>query len=251
MKGSQYVIIPTIIVSLLLISCSPAPVFRLAPEEENTTFYYGTEYVQSDKDDILVSLAYYRHTENMIVFDVEIVNYSEQSVRVAPEYFYSTAYNGPPTHPDARAMIQMSAIDPEKMLIEIDKKQSREQASEKTNLALYATGEVLSLAGELANIGNDTSYLDREEARRDRIERRALRADQRYQYEAMVHSIAAQRSRWEYNTLRKTDLLPDQHIRGLVYVPGKPDARYFELVLPVGNTEHRFIFRQNRFDAAR
>ena len=249
MKGSQHVIIPTIIVSLLLLSCSPAPVFRLAPETDSSTFYYGTEYVQSDKDDILVSLAYYRHTENLIAFDVEIVNYSEQSVRVAPESFYITAFNGPPRHPDARAIIQMSAIDPEKMLIQLDKKQSREKASERTNLALYATGEVLSLASELASIGDDVTYRDREEARRDRIERRALRADQRYNHQNTMHSIAARRVSWEYDTLRKTDLLPDQHIRGLVYVPGKPDARYFELVLPVGNTEHRFIFRQSRFGA--
>lgn len=249
MRRSHYVVIPTIIFSLLFISCSPAPVFRLAPQAENTTFYYGTEYVQSDKDDILVSLAYYRHTENLIAFDIEIVNYSTQTVRVAPEYFYITAYNGPPSYPDAKAITQMSAIDPEKKLIELDKKQSREKASERTNLALYAMGEVLSLASELASIGDDVTFRDREEARRDRIERRALRADQRYNHQTEMHSIAAQRISWEYDTLRKTDLLPDQHIRGLVYVAGKPDARYFELVLPVGNSEHRFIFRQSRFDA--
>ena len=239
------------LLSLFIVACSPAPVFRLAPDEKNTTFYYGAEYVQSDVDDILVSLAYYRHAGNMISFDVEIVNYSEESVRISPEKFYITAFNATPTHPDATALKQVNAIDPEEMLLAIDKKRSRENASEQTNMVLHATGEVLSLAGELASIGGDRSSEDREEARRDRIERRAIRADQRYQHDVEMHSLAVQRDSWEYDTLRKTDLLPDYHIRGLVYVPANPDARYFELIIPVDRTEHRFVFRQHRFDARR
>ena len=239
------------LVSFLIVSCSPAPVFRLAPDENNSTFYYGAEYVQSEVDDILVSLAYYRHAGNMISSDVEIVNYSEEPVRVSPENFYITAFNGSPSHPDAIALKQVNAIDPEKMLIEIDKKRSRERASEQTNLVLHATGEVLSLAGELASVGSNRSSEEREEARRDRIERRAIRADQRYRHASEMHSLAVRRDSWEYDTLRKTDLLPDYHIRGLVYVPGNPDARYFELVIPVVETEHRFVFRQHTFDARR
>jgi hypothetical protein len=241
----------TIFISLIFVSCSPAPVFRLSPEAEHTTYYYGSEYVQSDIDDILVSLAYFRHTGDKIAFDVEIINYSEQPIRIAPEKFYTTAYNGPPGDRYTTAILQVNAVDPEKMLLEIDKKQSREKASEQTNLVLHATGEVLSLAGELASIGTDKSVAERESARLDRIERRAIRTDQRYQYEAAMHSLSAQRQSWEYDTLRKTDLLPDHHMRGLVYVPGKPEARYFMLVIPVGETEHRFVFRQDKFDANR
>jgi len=233
---------------LLIVSCSPAPVFRLSPDADKSTFYYGTEYVQSDVDDVLVSLAYYRHIDNKIVFDVEIVNYSEEPIRVSPEKFYITAFNGPPAHSDAVALRQKNAIDPEMMLLELDKKQSKEKASEQTNRVLYATGEVLSLAGELASVGSDASSHERERARRDRIERRALRADQRYHHESTMYSLSAQRESWEYDTVRITDLFPDQHLRGLVYFTGNPDARYFELVLPVGKTDHRFVFRQERFD---
>ncbi len=55
------------------------------------------------------------------------------------------------------------------------------------------------------------------------------------------------RASWEQDHIRVTDLQPDEFIRGLVSFPAGKEAKYVEIVVPVGGEEHRFLFRLMKY----
>lgn len=153
--------------AMLFISCSPRPVFRLAPETQQTTFDHGMEYVHLRENGVRLTMSYYRHLSDQFIMDVEISNETDSLLRVDPVQFsYDAFENLTGRVPDTSADILASrkAINPEEKLLKTDIKISQEEAEQQTDDLFFALDQTASIVGSLVA---DTPE-KREELRKDR-----------------------------------------------------------------------------------
>lgn len=208
---------------LLLSSCAPEPVFRLASRDDKTTYYQGVEYVQFENDGLILSMGYYRHLGEQFIMDVEIINERDSTLLIDPLQFSSIAYGGYyRTIPnDSMPMItEYHAADPEEELIEVDKQISSNEAARKTDQTFFLIGQGLSVASQAVSD-------DPEERKEIRQERTLSYLDQERddrQYRINRANLRDLRQAWEQEALRKTHLMPGEYLRGLVFFKTIKDA---------------------------
>ncbi len=224
-------------------SCSPEPVFRLEAINGNSTWYQGVEYVQSTRQDVVVTTAYYRHIDDYAILDVEVANYSDSVLWVDPASFRYTAYKS--KSGSEYYIAGGMAMDPEVQILEIDKAISRERAGERT----ARFWDVMDVTVSLAEAIVDTEETEGERVResQEREERAVERAVRKQEHKYEMNSLQSHRQIWELDALRKTDLFPDEYIRGQVYLPLVQDATSIEVEIPAGETLHTFRYRQHKF----
>jgi len=233
-----------VLLLLTLAACSPAPVFRLAPEPDTgpTTFYKGAEYSRLERDSIVVTIAYYRHWGGRFAMDLEVFNRGGRPVRVDPARFSREAYR----HHNESAMSGLissaRAVDPELELLELDKRISRKHAARATDEALYFTLEGLYLAAAITSDSDAYEEIE-EDHDRSRIQQELDRRE--YRYELM--DLEQKREIWELETLRITDLYPEEYIRGLVIFPHEPKAAGYKIVLDIEGTTFELWYAQLKY----
>jgi|GEM_PF-634446 hypothetical protein len=243
--------------TLLLAACSPEPVLRLqhdSGDDIGVTAYRGMEYLISDKEESSAILAYYRHLGNRVIMDLEVINFSDEMIRFEPaDFTYILHGRHFDWDPDIRegewrdeVLSKGSAIDPESMLLQIDKETSRTVARERTNRVLDGIAVGLDVASEISAAGREPSG-DRayREARRTRDA--MIRADRRDNFYRNVANMSDNRVYWESETLRTTDLMPGESIAGEISFPSHKDARTIEIMVRIGEEEHRFLYQQKVF----
>jgi len=64
------------------------------------------------------------------------------------------------------------------------------------------------------------------------------------QYAEKINFLNNAKINWAADPLRKTTLLPNESVRGRVYFESHIPAQYVQMVMPLGNTQVRFLFRQ-------
>lgn len=244
--------------AFILAACSPEPVMRLqqdADDESEVTAYRGMEYLISDKEHSSAILAYYRHIENRVIMDLEVINYSDEMIRFEPADF-TYVLHGKKFDLDRETgggewrtykFAEGRAIDPEDRLLNIDLETSRAVARERTSRALDGVALGLDVANEVSAAGRESSG-DRayREARRARSA--LIRAERRDNFYRNVAGMSDSRVYWETETLRTTDLMPGQSIAGEISFPANKDARIIEIIVHIGDDEHRFLYRQRVYN---
>jgi hypothetical protein len=249
-----------IILPMALAACAPDPVFRLQTHEDytgsdNTIMHKGMEYLVSDLNESGAILAYYRHMGDRVIMDLEVFNYSDEVVRFDPGDVTYAAYSLDfdwNEKTDSSSWVRNlvadgSAIDPETTLMNIDVKESREDASERTGMLLDGISAGLTLASDISNAGKLTrSEIREREAQRTRA---AIdRAERRDRYYRTISSLNSQRQYWENETIRTTDIYPGESLAGEISLPLAGKAQEIEITVAIGNEEHTFFYRQKRID---
>src|SRR6056297_892578 len=145
MKSSD-IILSISLVAVLFSSCSPEPVFRLQSDhnEEDVVLYQGMEYLVSEGESSTAIIAYYRHLDNLVIMDLEIINQSNQMVRLDPGNIFFEAFrerhNELEKHNGKEYKLELiaegTALDPEDALLNIDKETSRKKAARRTDLLM-------------------------------------------------------------------------------------------------------------------
>jgi hypothetical protein len=244
--------------TVLLAACSPEPVMRLQqdPDDESeVTAFRGMEYLVSDKEDSSAILAYYRHIEGRVVMDLEVMNYSNETIRFEPADF-TYILHGKKFDLNRETgsgewltykLAEGKAIDPEDRLLNIDLETSRAVARERTSQVLDGVALGLDVASEISAAGRESSgERAYREARRSR--NAMIRAERRDNYYRNVAGLSDSRIYWETETLRTTDLIPGESIAGEISFPANKDARVIEIIVYVGEDEHRFLYRQSVYN---
>ncbi|MDR8393592.1 hypothetical protein NC796_20735 [Aliifodinibius sp. S!AR15-10] len=214
---------------LFLSSCSPEPVFRLAPEQGPTTFYKGVEYLTLEQDSIGITLAYYRHSGDMFAMDIEVANYSNTPVRVNPANFGAIAMGAYADSAFTDFITHNWAYDPEIQLLEIDKMISKNKASQKTEDALFLTSVGLGVTAALLSDSEEEGNEVIEEIEYEYVEYE-IRQDN---YEYALMNLEQRREIWELETLRITDLHPGDYVRGLVFFKNVKEAAGYKFELNI------------------
>lgn len=240
---NQFAILSVTCITFLISACSPS-IYRMESVNEPEFYYEGKQYLQSVADSIYVTVAYYRHSHELVMFDVEVSNFSDQNVRVDPRNIEFKASWKPDRvvglDTDYRQVTQGRARNPEKQLIEIDKKIAGERKENNVfngvNLALYS----LSLAAGAAA----DSHHEKQEIRRDRQYLIHAVEQEAYEYNLEMESLHNRREIWELDALRITDVLPEDFVRGLVFIPKVKKATLYELSITVNGYTHTFKYKQ-------
>lgn len=245
-RYSLFLLLPALF--FLLQSCAPAPVFRMNPATKQTTFYEGTEYVHKFKNGIEFTLSYDRHYGDQFAMEVEIVNHTDSALRIKPSQFWYDAYkyyNGLADPADSNLIIaKRRAVSPEKEILKKDLAISRSHAHQKTSNLLYGIGEALTLT---AGIISDSTYYQQAQTTSTMHNIAANHAVGTRNRAFDRQSLKDQRRSWQLNTIRTTDLLPDEYIRGLVFFKNDPDARGYMFHYKIGSIQFRAFFIQKKF----
>ena len=109
----------------------------------------------------------------------------------------------------------------------------------------YVTRTADSVTATVASAGSDVAdgVDSQEENEREAIEhaqREAARANDRVRYRRRTEDLQTSRIHWSEDTFRKTTLPPRTGVRGYVYLPVVPDARY--VLIHVGLFEESIVF---------
>lgn len=248
-----------LIIPMSISACSPEPVLRLQPDhnEDDITIYRGMKYLYSEAEHSAVVLAYYRHHNQMVIMDLEVINYSDEPVRFDASDFLFRAYRLKFEWEDdidqgeikPQQIAEGTAYDPEDAILAIDIETSKAEARNRTNSVLEGISGTLYAIDDLSTIGRSQSTGERA-ARDMRRTRLAIeRAERREHFYSYSVSLNEQRIYWETSAIRTTDLLPGDSIAGEVSFPIVHIARLIEIEVQVGEDSHHFKFLQERHDS--
>ena len=251
-----YHLIISIVLITSLTSCfAPKPIMRFKPEETQTTWEKGKEFVSYKKGEYEVHASYYGSNDKYIIFDIEIVNDKGVDFLVAPENIKLYAGNWDNT---SQTVIYnntpISALDPEMELLKIEMENSKADASRKNGqvaaAVIFAAAIPLAIVAansdiKNANDGNNNSVTNSDLVNTGVNVALASTAISDINNENKVISLNDRQNTWESSSLRKTTLSPGYSIRGLVYFP-IPDLLsrkiQFDVPTPDGSISFKYDF---------
>jgi hypothetical protein len=60
--------------------------------------------------------------------------------------------------------------------------------------------------------------------------------------------LESRRKFWKNEVLNYSELKKDERVGGLVFIPVNPQVKYLRVVVPIGNADFQFYFKQVRID---
>jgi hypothetical protein len=219
------------------------PVLRLTPQGGDPVWVGGTAVVSKTGETVRVAAAFARDYDGRIGFRVEVENRSAQPIVIDSNVFsFSTCKRTDPSQPEACAPDQV-AINPEKVLLDMDIARSREQA-QNTNDATFhsvlflldATASIATLPSGKPRDGAQAAVLAGQEGQMvDAAEARESRQVSAYELE---------RANWTTEAFRKTTIFPGKAAAGLVFTERDVHAHTVWLLIRTEKEVFRFPFDQ-------
>ncbi len=237
-----------VLLALLFLQCAvppPAPVFRLVPVEADFKWVYGEPMVSRADNGIEMSLRFVEQAGGNFVFDIEVWNFSADTILVAPDSFYYS-YAIPQSSKNGKKSDGVRAHDPEQQMIGIEKAISTEHSRYAGAQMMNATISFIGLILDIATIGQPTSREEQQEREIRRYESRLSQLEEEARHRNTIADLERTRSMWQSVTLRKTTLYPDESVGGRVMFPVSDKARFLRLHLRVGNSAHTIEYEQQR-----
>ncbi len=229
---------------ILLASCaSPRSIIRMNPVSENVRWNYGQAFAADTVTGIVVEAAYDRSTPEYNIFDVSVINGSNMSYLVDPVNFcfHETRYDSGPAN-------IYKAIDPETMLLNIDKKESKDEADAKNAAigAVVVAGAVVATAAVVAASTGDAEILHHNRHADPGILVAAPLLLDETNAPTMTET-ESRRNMWANSTVRKTTLEPGYRIDGKIYFPRFEKSATYVLQLPIDEEFAKIAFNQLTF----
>lgn len=232
--------------TVLMSACyvGPKTVFRMQPLSDETIWLNGKEYSKITGEGIAVVVAYDATINGNHVFDVEVTNISSDGVLVAPEYFY---YHSFQPSEDQTSLQPVFALDPEKEIIGLDLRASRETARHASAQGTNATLTLLDLFSDLATIGETKTSEERQEEYQEDMERSVARVEESERHRTRTTKLSEQRAIWEFGALRKTTVPPMHSVQGQVHFPAEEGTSLVSVYFPVGEIQVSQRFQVSQY----
>ena len=232
------------IVPLLLTNCSPSQnsILNLKAQTENNEWYKGKEIATIDNDSVVIRISFDRIFNNDYLFDIDIINRSEQRILIEPEKFSYIMTRG--SIKKGETVAEVSAQDPEKVIFELQKRQLIHQNNMETQAMVSSLGYFLQFAGQTkALVTGDVELSQQIDHQAKRMKEDELIND--IQNKNISNSLDNTSYIWEMLALRKTTLYPNESISGKVFFPVNELAKTLEFTFPIGEESIKILFNQD------
>lgn len=238
MKTNTLLLTLLTIFSLLFFSCStPKSLVKLEPTQDATKWLYGQEFARDSVAGIIYEAGFDQIVEPNYLFDFDITNRSNLEILIDPQNFYYIPLNDS-LQPIANEFYY--ALDPEKEILDIEKRLSITEARRKSSIALSIVGLGVDIATAAITATDHNPHNDY--IRTDMFNTVQI-GNVANEFEAA--DLTELRDSWSQSTIRKTTLEPGFSMKGKVFFPFFPKAKYLQFVLPVDDQQVQILFQQN------
>ena len=226
------------------------PVLRLTPLAESVFWIGGTAAVIQEGKSARVAAAFVRQQEDLVSFRVEVENTASTPILVGPSNFYYATCTRLADNRSRQCGPARWAVNPEKVLLDLDITRSRQKAGHMNEEALAAPLLFLSLGAAVAGTASRDHHATSLALHSAAMAGSALDASQ-FEDRQQASAYEMERANWETAALRKTTLLPGNRVVGLVYVARDVAANEVSLQMQIGDEVLTFRFRQIAIDTNR
>jgi hypothetical protein len=231
-------------VAATLAGCVTAqPVLRLTPRDQDVVWVGGSPVVGKTGVNVRVATAFARDYDGRIGFRVEVENRTAQPLLIDHRVFsFATCVRqeGVGTEECAPARL---AINPEKVILEMDIMRSRQQAANtneaRFHTAMFLLDATVGVAAVTSGDGHAAAdfgrYAEHDAHMMDATHARESRQVSAYELE---------RANWTTDAFRKTTIFPGQAAAGLVFTERDVNAKTVWLLIHINNETFSFPFNQ-------
>ncbi len=211
-------------------------VYRFTSDYPDSYWHKGRQMLKKEIEDLSLILNFSRVDNRKIYFDVCFLNKTGDSILISPDnvkcLFISAS--GDTTF--------ASAINPEDVIDNLDKKAQRETAENNCGECMDAGMCFFEVIDTFQDHKKTPQELEEAEvSRREREENTAFR---REEYKKTMEEIEHRRKFFSETALRKTTLKPDESISGKVLFNFPYDTVKILLTLNTENREFKFTFNK-------
>lgn len=234
--------IVSLVSSLLLTNCSVPPnsILNLKPKIQSSDWYKGKEITTLYNDSITIRISFDRSLNKDYLFDVDITNNSLRPIIVEPQKFY---YDVKKDNIQNEPLTSVTAKDPEKVILNLQKAYSLHQSQIQTQAMIYSFGYFLQFSAQTkALVTGDIELSNEVEIQGERMKGNQLIDD--IQNQNVSESLDNSTYIWEILALRKTTLWKNESVSGKVFFPVNELAKNLEFKFPIGEYELSLLFNQ-------
>ena len=139
------------------------------------------------------------------------------------------------------------AIDPEQALLALDKAKSKEDARYATALANDAFGIFFELALDVAAIGEQKTKEELEKEELEHQRDKLNRINREISHNNSINTLNNIRNLWSTQAIRKTTLIPNHSLHGLILFPIHKYATFVSLKIPIENSNFTIDYKQVKY----
>lgn len=243
----NHTILFPVITAVLLVACAtPKAVIRMKPVSENVTWNNGQAFAMDTIMGIMVEAAFEIATPDYNVFNVRVTNNSNLDYLVDPTLFSFENRTADTLNP-----IIIEAIDPETILLNIDKQISKNEADAKNARVggAIVAGALIATSVALAVSDNNVHQHHYRKANPNLLVSTPILIDgsNNYYEGNYVSSVEQQRDMWANSTIRKTTLKPGYTIDGKLFFPRFASPGFYNLKVVVDENYLSIPFIQMNF----
>ena len=237
MKTKNLFFILFVISLLIFQSCSaPKSLIKLEPAQESTKWLYGQEFARDSVAGIIYEVGFDCIAEPSYLFDFDITNQSNLEILIDPKDFYYL-----PLNDSLQPMVNehFFACDPESEILNLEKKIALTEKRRKNNVVLSLVGLGVDIATSAITATDHNPHND---FLRTDLFNAIQVGNMGNEFEAV--DLRSLHDSWSQSTIRKTTLMPGYSMKGKVFFPFSPHAKYLQLVLPVDDQKIQILFQQ-------
>jgi hypothetical protein len=228
-----------LVTAVLVAGCAtPSPLVRLHPKSPDVVWVSGRATVIREDGGTRVAVAFEHQDGPNLGLHVEVENGTEGKLYVDPSEFTFTSCR---TADLGSCDLTRRVVDPERVLLALDERQSRERADAANSQALLGTLVVLNAVGDVASVASGRADHNTGQGT---VATAALMQSDAAARNSQLSAISVQQSIWSNEALRRNTLFPGRGTAGRVYVPIDLNAQIVWLHVRTGGHVFSFQFQQ-------
>jgi hypothetical protein len=221
----------------------PQPVLRLMPRDRDHVWVGGTAVVSKSGVNLRVATAFARDYDGRLGFRVEVENRSAQPLVIDSRVFsFATCARVERRQPEVCAPARL-AINPERVLLDMDIERSREQARNANDETFHSVMFLLEATATIASAGSGKHRAAADAANLAAHSGQAL-SEVEARESRQVSAYELERANWTTAAFRKTTIFPGKAAAGLVFTERDVKARTVWLLVHIGDEIFSFAFDQ-------
>lgn len=244
-KSNSNILLSAFVLSILVSCATPQAIIRMQPTDKNVKWFYGQAFASDTLLGIVVQAAFERATSDYNIFSLSFTNNSNMDYLVDPSTFYFEDVSTNTLNPHI-----IKAIDPESILLDIDKQISQNDADIKNARISGAiiTGTLVAATVALAVSDDDRPNHNRHNDP-DLFIAAPIIIDNgnNYSNEVNISPLEQKRDTWETSTIRKTTLEPKYKVEGKIFFHRFEKPGIYNLIIPVDDQIINIQFMQLNF----